>query len=114
MEWFMVAMGGGIGAVLRYSVIQLILKLQSQTFWATLIVNLIGSFFMGITMHHVLISSQLHQFFTIGVLGGFTTFSTFAFDIVTLVEKKEWVTTSIYMVINLLGGILAFIFGWLL
>lgn len=44
MEWFMVALGGGIGAVLRYSVIQLILKLQSQTFWATLIVNLIGSF----------------------------------------------------------------------
>lgn len=112
MEWLIIALGGGIGATLRYGIMQIIQKLHLNSYWATVTVNLIGSFFLGIAAHTTFFSGFISSFFTIGVLGAFTTFSTFAFDIVKLMEKN-WNKTIIYVLLNLGGGLLLFAFGWM-
>ncbi len=50
MEWILVALGGGIGATLRYAVIRLSAKLEYPAFYATAIVNLLGSFLLGVVL----------------------------------------------------------------
>lgn len=113
MEWLMVSLGGGIGATLRYSVIQLIAK-RFTSYWSTVIVNLVGSYFLGILVHFANEENLLISFLTIGVLGGFTTFSTFSFDSIKLLEGKRWKRTFSYIFINLAGGILLFSIGWIM
>ncbi|MEK9198585.1 fluoride efflux transporter FluC [Ureibacillus sp. 179-F W5.1 NHS] len=112
MEWILVALGGGIGATLRYSTQLLIQQKKFPTFWATAIVNIIGSFLLGKTGSWTLFESTLLSFLTIGVLGGFTTFSTFAFDLVKMIDSKKWGKALFFTGINLLGGILFFWIGW--
>lgn len=114
MEWIIVAFGGGVGALLRYLVQQLIVQTKISSYWATATVNIIGSFLLGIATHRGVDSSTLLAFLTVGVLGGFTTFSTFAVDIVKLVESKKWCMAVIFIGVNLIGGILAFSAGWII
>lgn len=114
MEWLMVALGGGVGATLRYGVQRAIAKRQIAPYWATVIVNLIGSFFLGVVSQSALEQSNVMMFLTVGVLGAFTTFSTFSFDFVKLMDNKEWQKAIVYLSINLIGGITLFWIGWLL
>ena len=79
-HWLLVAMGGAIGAVLRFYISE---TLPSEAFpWATLSVNLVGSFLLGVvmaaTVSNVLGETQA-LFLGIGVLGAFTTMSTFLY-----------------------------------
>ncbi len=111
----MVALGGGIGASLRYLVANIIQKVNYPTFWATAIVNLIGSFLLGLSVHHLADQSILALFVTVGILGAFTTFSTFAFDIVKLFqESKDIKKLVVFSFINLVGGLLFFTLGFVL
>lgn len=112
MEWILVALGGGIGATLRYGTQLIIQQKKFPTSWATLIVNIIGSFFLGKMSSWTFIESTMLSFLTMGVLGGFTTFSTFAFDLVKMIDSKKWRNALYFTGINLLGGILFFWIGW--
>ena len=112
MEWIMVSFGGGIGATLRYLIQLWIIKIKISSYWATATVNVFGSIFLGIASHNVIESSTILVLLTVGILGAFTTFSTFAFDIVKLVEAKKWRTAFLFTSINLIGGILGFLIGW--
>lgn len=112
MEWLMVALGGGIGASIRYGV-QQIIKMKFSTYWATVIVNLLGSFFLGITSQLMIEQSNIISFIAIGILGAFTTFSTFSFDFVNLIDNKQWKKAILYVAINLVGGLAFFWIGWL-
>lgn len=90
----MVALGGAIGSMLRYLVGVLAARFFGIGFpWGTLIVNVAGSFLMGVLVASVAvrfsISNEFRSFLAIGVLGGFTTFSSFALDFVYLLEKKQ-------------------------
>ncbi|MDN4493413.1 fluoride efflux transporter CrcB [Ureibacillus aquaedulcis] len=114
MEWIIVALGGGVGATLRYFVQLWIGKMKLPSYCATAIVNILGSFILGITSHIMIESSSLMAFLTMGVLGAFTTFSTFAFDIVKLMEVKNRGMAFLFIAVNLVGGILAFWLGWIL
>ncbi|HWK22372.1 MAG TPA: CrcB family protein [Ureibacillus sp.] len=114
MEWMIVAFGGGIGATLRYLVQLWVIKLRISTYWSTATVNVLGSFILGITTNIAIDSSTMLAFLTVGVLGGFTTFSTFAFDFVKLFETKKWGTSLLFVGVNLIGGIFAFWVGWLI
>ncbi len=80
----LLAAGGAIGTLLRYSLSGLTYKLFNGIFpWGTLVVNLAGSFAIGLLWGFFEIenlSSNLRNFIFIGVLGGFTTFSTFALE----------------------------------
>ena len=76
--------GGGIGTLLRYGTAQLTYRISSGAFpTGTMAVNLIGSFIIGCAWalsEKSLIAPNIRLFFMVGVLGGFTTFSTFALE----------------------------------
>ncbi|RUL56897.1 fluoride efflux transporter CrcB [Lysinibacillus antri] len=112
MVGLMVALGGGVGATLRYITQVGIQKGNLPTYYATIIVNLLGSLLLGIAANWSIENQTDLSFLTIGVLGGFTTFSTFSFDVVKLIDQKQYVTMMIYIVTNLLGGLLFFWLGW--
>jgi CrcB protein len=106
-----VALGGVVGALLRYQA-GLIWPTAAGTFPTTiLLVNLLGCLVMGVFM--VLITEfwtphpLLRPFFGTGVLGGFTTFSTYSLDIVTLVRLGRPLTAASYLLLTPIGAMLA-------
>ena len=110
-----VAAGGAIGAVGRHYVGVYALKWLGTAFpYGTLTVNVVGSFLMGILVALIAIKwnigNELRAFLTVGLLGGFTTFSAFSLDFATLVERGETVSAAGYVVASVilaLAGIFA-------
>ncbi len=110
-----VAAGGAIGAVGRHYVGVYALKWLGAAFpYGTLTVNVVGSFLMGILIALIgikwNIGNELRAFLTVGLLGGFTTFSAFSLDFATLVERGEIVSAVGYVVASVilaLAGIFA-------
>jgi len=94
----LVAAGGAIGAAGRYLTMELVGKAMGLGFpYGTLTVNILGSFFMGVliaflarhTLYNTAMSQDLRLFVAVGVLGGFTTFSTFSLDVITMFERGD-------------------------
>lgn len=108
--------GGGLGSVLRYAV-QLIIhqRINAYNFpWATLTVNIVGSFLIGLFYSlsaRFNLSEEVRLFLTAGLCGGFTTFSTFSNDNLALLREGEWLASSIYMIISIVIGIAACLAG---
>jgi len=108
-----VALGGALGASARYLTGVAAMRLIGPGFpWATLVVNIFGSFLMGVLI--VVLAhkgeTRLAPFLMIGVLGGFTTFSAFSLDALTLFERGQvWVAAAsvIVSVVFSLGAIVA-------
>jgi CrcB protein len=97
-----VAAGGAIGSMLRYLFGVAATRAFGPDFpWGTLGVNIIGSFVMGalVTALALLGSSSqaLRAFLAVGVLGGFTTFSSFSLDFATLMERGQTGTAALYL-----------------
>ena len=89
------ALGGAIGASLRYGVNLASMSMFGAAFpWGTLFVNVAGSFIMGVLVALMAdvwqVSQQMRVFLLTGILGGFTTFSAFSLDFATLYERKEF------------------------
>ena len=107
-----VALGGGMGAWLRFIAGRLI---PSATFpYATLTVNLLGSFAMGLLAAWLARTGGnegLRLLLGVGVLGGFTTFSAFSLEIVTLVQRGAIALAALYVAVSLFGGIVALFLG---
>lgn len=108
-----VAFGGSIGAVLRYLIFLIYEKSHSHTFpWATLAVNLAGSFLIGLlwgVFDKFYVSPGMRLFLFIGILGSFTTFSAFAFDVLSLGKDGSVKYLILYIsATNILGIALAF------
>lgn len=106
-----VALGGGIGAAARYGA-SLLWSTQSGGFpWATFWVNVVGCFVIGLFMVVITDIWAAHRlvrpFFGTGVLGGFTTFSTYAIDIQRLVEDGHPRTALAYLAATLLAALTA-------
>ena len=97
-----VAAGGAIGAVGRYLVGAQMLRLMGPNFpWGTFTVNIAGSFAMGLLAGLLAfrynISPEWRAFLTVGVLGGFTTFSAFALDVSVMFERKDQALAGLYI-----------------
>lgn len=112
------AAGGAIGTLLRYSLSGLTYRFFDSVFpWGTLFVNLAGSFVIGLLWGFFDIenfSSNVRNFIFIGILGGFTTFSTFALENFSLFRDGEIkLALSNIMASNIFGIILVFA-GYLL
>lgn len=112
MIWLVLAIGGGLGALARFGIIKWMEYKAQPYFVATFIVNSIGSFLMGIALHISLEQQLLTAFVATGFLGAFTTFSTFAFDVVRLLQEKDERSIFLYPVLTLFAGIILVTFGW--
>ncbi|MCR9072440.1 MAG: fluoride efflux transporter CrcB [Alphaproteobacteria bacterium] len=111
-----VALGGALGAVARYMTVGWIAHLVGHGFpWGTLAVNVIGSFAMGVLVEagalKVNLSAEMRAFLAVGVLGAFTTFSTFSLDVATLWERGEVMMTGAYVAASAALSILALFAG---
>ncbi len=96
-----VAAGGAIGATARYAVSVFATRAFGMEFpWGTVIVNVLGSFAMGALITFMALkwsaSQEMRAFLTVGVLGGFTTLSSFSLDFATLYERKHPIVAAIY------------------
>ena len=97
-----VAAGGALGAVGRYWVAGRIGHLLGAGFpFGTLAVNVIGGLLMGVLVEasalKLNIGGELRAFLVVGVLGGFTTFSSFSFEVVLLLERHQTAAAAIYV-----------------
>lgn len=116
---FLVGLGGFLGSVSRYWVQQLVLRYAPMGFpLGTFLVNVVGclliGLFLGFFERHTAASLSWRLFLTTGFCGGFTTFSTFAYESLTLGRTGELVLLAIYTAGSLLVGMLgAFLGFWL-
>lgn len=101
----LVALGGGLGAMARFS-----LGFCLARPWATLSVNVLGCLAIGVLAGLRLSESWL-AFAAVGVLGGFTTFSTFGLDVVALADEGRALAAGLYALGSVLAGILAVLLG---
>lgn len=87
----LVAIGGFFGAIARF-----LLSKQFPQFWGTFIVNVLGSFCIGLCLH-LAINSELYSLIVIGFLGAFTTFSTFTYEVLQMLKDGCYNVAIIYM-----------------
>lgn len=112
---FMVAVGGGIGAVARYGVGGWVQGFSSTSFpLGTLAVNALGSFLLGLSFYlleSLAVSAETRAMVTMGFLGSFTTFSTFSYEAIVLLEGGEWARGGMYVGGSLALGLMGVIGG---
>ncbi len=95
--YLLIAIGGALGSVMRFAMSGFVAHHAGETFpWGTLLVNVLGSFIIGFFATFTgpdgryLVNSAGRQFFMTGVLGGFTTFSSFSLQTLALSREGEW------------------------
>lgn len=109
----LVGVGGGLGSIARYLVSKWADRNFTSVFpYGTLTVNIVGSFLLGALLALLMKKTGLHThewklFLVTGFCGGFTTFSTFAGENVTLFSQKFPATALLYIVASVAGGLLA-------
>ena len=111
-----IAIGGAIGAVFRYVLGNQISVIFGTNFpFSILIINVIGSFFMGMAIESFNIFSisnePLQKFLTVGILGAFTTFSTFSLDALDLIMKNRISDAFIYVFASVILAIVFLFLG---
>ena len=116
MIWLLVAIGGAAGSVLRYGVGRLAVHfLGPGTVMGTFMVNVTGSFALGFFLAFALertgLSAEARAMVAIGLLGGYTTFSTLSYDTIRLLESGEVARAGFYVLGNLAIGLAAAYLG---
>lgn len=121
MVYLYVFIGGGIGAVCRYFVTTMAGALLGSMFpWGTFTVNVLGSFLMGLVMGSLLplakslqlLPESLRLLLTVGFLGGFTTFSSFSMETMTLLRGDSSLLAMMNILGNIVWGLTAVYAGW--
>ena len=116
MLYLIVFLGAGIGGALRHGVNVGSARLFGLGFpTGTVIVNIIGSFAMGLLAGYFAFrpgtSQHVRLFLTTGVLGGFTTFSAFSLDTALLIERHAYATAAGYVAGSVVASIVALFIG---
>lgn len=111
----LVMAGGAVGAGFRYHVGRIAFANLGPGFpWGTWIVNLVGGFLMGVlagTLARTTAGEPLRLFLGVGVLGGFTTFSSFSLETFLMLQRGEALAAAAYAVSSCAGAILALFLG---
>lgn len=110
MGYFIVFLGAGIGGAVRHGVNQLALRFLGTSFpFGTLAINILGSLCMGCIAGYFALKGNASQhwrlFLTTGILGGFTTFSTFSLDAALLYQRGELAGAAGYVLASVIIGI---------
>ena len=110
MNWLLVACGGAIGASLRYGAGFIIAKPHSLFPWTTWSVNLFGCFLAGVffafTQKYPVLQSETRLFLMVGILGGFTTFSSFGLETFQMIRQGQLSIALAYTVSSVLVGVI--------
>ncbi len=98
----LICLGGAVGTGARYLLGGLVVRWLGAEFpYGTLLINVLGSFFLGLIqqvgLSTLLIPDTLRLVLSIGVMGGFTTYSSFSYEAVKLAETGSWVAASLYV-----------------
>jgi CrcB protein len=116
MKLLYAAVGGAIGTIFRYLLSAWVYQIADGAFpWGTLVVNLSGSFAIGFLWEILMrfdASTYSRTFFLIGIVGGFTTFSTFMFETVNLFKEHENTLALLNLVVSNAAGIAFVISGF--
>lgn len=110
MGYLLVFIGGGLGSTARYALSVLGMRLLGQGFpWATLVINIAGSALMGALTGWLVVQgnapASLRIFVATGLLGGFTTFSTFSLETVLLYERGQPGLAVAYVAASVVIGV---------
>ena len=110
-----VGVGGGIGALIRYFLAGWIQPAGAQFPWGIFVVNITGGLVMGLIVEasalKLNLSPELRAFLTTGILGGYTTFSTFSLDSALLLQKSQYMAAAGYIIGSVVLSILALFAG---
>ena len=108
---FLVAVGGALGASLRYLTSIFFKYFFYYSFVGTLVVNVLGSFFIGLFIYLLqnksLSQDLIRYFFIVGVLGSYTTFSAFSFETIDLLTNNKLLLSFIYIILSLVLCLIA-------
>ena len=112
---FAVGVGGGLGALARYYIAGAIQSATTVFPWGIFVVNISGGLLMGIIVEasalKLNLSPELRSFLSIGILGGYTTFSTFSLDSVLLLQMGEYAQAAFYIIGSVVLSIMALVAG---
>jgi CrcB protein len=119
MRWLILFAGGGLGAMMRFALALWVDERAPSAFpWGTLVVNVAGCFLIGLLAtvadEHRILPPAVRLFLVAGLLGGFTTFSTFSLETWRLVEDTLAGTALLYVAASLAGTLVAVVLGVLL
>ena len=118
--YLLVALGGALGSVARYGAGVLVGKAWGSTFpLGTMLINIAGSLAMGLFIGLLVRTTPSWQsdgrlFVAVGILGGFTTFSSFSLDAIAMLERGELAQTGAYVIGSVLIGLAALYGGLVL
>jgi len=111
VAYLLAAVGGALGALARWAVALALPRPSGGWPWATLAVNLTGCLLIGVLLAVLGArrpdDDRWRTFLGAGVLGGFTTFSAFAVEVVDLLEAGAWVPAAGCVAVSVPGGLLA-------
>jgi CrcB protein len=115
MLWY-IAVGSAVGGVGRYLLGGLVQRSFAGTFpVGTLFVNLTGSFLLGLILRYAVdtptVTPEVRALLTVGLCGGYTTFSTFSYESLALMEDGDWGRAGAYIVLSLGLSLLATFLG---
>lgn len=117
MTLLYIAAGGAAGSVARYALSAVIQQRAAGPFpIGTLVVNVSGSFLLGLIMRYALatpaLSPEVRALLTVGFCGGFTTFSTFSYETARLLEDGDYRRALAYIVISVVLSLVGIIAGF--
>lgn len=108
----LVMLGGGIGAVLRYIVTVALNNWFNLRHWGTFVVNMTGCFLIGLMFGYLIKHSyEMYVFVIVGMIGSYTTFSTFEYENIDLIAHEKYIEFLNYAVLSCAIGFLAVFLG---
>ena len=114
--WWAIAAGGALGAVLRFALATRVAAVYGDQFpFGILLANVLGSLAMGLAYGYFLtreVGPGARAFLTVGVLGAFTTFSTFALDAVLLIQRQAVNLAILYVGLSVILSMVAIWIGF--
>ena len=111
MQWLMIAIGGALGSMARFAAVAYLTPMLNFRFpIGTFIVNIVGSFLIGVAyvvlVEKAVLPNEWRLFFITGILGGFTTFSAFSLEMLRMWQEGDVLISIFYAASSVVLGLL--------